>query len=221
MRAPCARSHDPREGARALGRRPGAEDGDGPVPQSWRHAAEVAKEIIGWPEWPSPPVLQSGAIIRPVWGELRTASAETIDLLVPLGEKNGPGLEGVRLRVCVYAFRRQFEVTATLEASGGRSFCAIARVDAWPADPHMNTRCRKNTALGHLPSIVAGDHVHRFSDNAHMGRKGFAPYDNLPAAIGTDEPVVSFRQFLRIVSLEFRVDGIEDIPPPDSWQVLL
>lgn len=204
-----------------MGRRPGANDGDEAVPPSWRHAAEAAKEIIGWPEWHLPPVLQSGAKIRPVWGELRTASAETVDLLVALGEKNGPGLEGVRLRICAYAYRRQFEVTATLEAAGGRSFCTIARVDAWPADPHMNTSCRKNPALSHLPAIVTGNHVHRFSDNALMGRQGFAPFGNLPAASGIDEAVVSFRQFLRIVALEFRVDGIEDIPPPDSWQVLL
>jgi hypothetical protein len=62
-----------------------------------------------------------------------------------------------------------------------------------------------------------GHHVHRFIDNARLGKAAFAPLGNLPAAAPLDETVGSFRDFIRVVRDEFRISGIDKCDPPD-WQ---
>ncbi|MCA1469800.1 hypothetical protein I6F09_18060 [Bradyrhizobium sp. IC3195] len=142
-------------------------------------------------------------------------------MVIPLGDENGVGLEGVRLRLSAWAYRRQHEVTATLEITGGRrSFVNIARVDAWPADPHFNTLARKTAGLGHVPPVVEESHVHRFEDNAKVGGKAFLPPYNLPIAVPVAEPLTSFRGFLRTVAQEFNIQGLDDFPTP-HWQEYL
>lgn len=47
--------------------------------------------------------------------DLHSVAAETTEVVIPLGDVNGVGLEGVRLRVNAWAYRRLHEVTATLE----------------------------------------------------------------------------------------------------------
>jgi hypothetical protein len=133
------------------------------------------------------------------------------------------GLEGVRLRLTAWAFRRNIDVTATLEVVGGRSFVTIARVDAWPSDPHMNVRARKVSGLKHLPPQVDGCHVHRFADNAKMGGEAFGagPHGNLPVAAGIPNGLGSFRDFLRTVGVEFNIAGLDDVQPPESWMVII
>lgn len=112
------------------------------------------------------------------------------------------------------------EVTATLEVSGHRSrFVNIARLDAWPADPHLNVKIRRHHGLQHLPPMIDGSHVHRFEDNARLGITAFHPYSNLPAATPTPK-LTSFRDFLRIVGEEFGIDGLPGIDPP-NWQELI
>jgi hypothetical protein len=111
------------------------------------------------------------------------------------------------------------EVTATLEAPGHRRFVNIARVDAWPADPHLNLRTRHHSDLRHLPGVIDGSHVHRFEDNARLGISAFAPYSNLPIAAPTEE-LTGFRHFLRIVGEEFGISGLPEIDPP-NWQELI
>jgi hypothetical protein len=153
--------------------------------------------------------------------DLHSVIAETTDVVIPLGDETGVGLEGVRLRLSAWAYRRQHEVTATLEVAGGRrSFVNIARVDAWPADPHFNTLARKTGGLGHVPPVVEGSHVHRFEDNAKVGGKAFLPPHNLPVAVPIEEPLTSFRGFLRIVAQEFKIEGLDDFPAP-QWQEYL
>lgn len=112
-------------------------------------------------------------------------------------------------------------MTATLEIPGGRSFVNIARVDAWPTAPHANVRARKLGGLRHVPPIVDGHHVHRFSDNARLGKDAFAPQGNLPIAVPVEQPLRSFTDFLRIVTREFRIDGLDGIEPPESWRLLI
>jgi hypothetical protein len=175
--------------------------------------------MMVWPVWPEPPSFprtKKGASIR---GELNTKAAELLEAVVPLGDQHGIGLEGVRLRMTAWAFRRLDEVTATLEVEGGRSFVAIARVDCWPSDPHLNLRARKITALKHLPTEIDGHHVHRFEDNARIGLSAFGPGPdgNLPAAAPLPQGLTSFRDFLRIVAKEFHIEGLDKIDPP-NWQ---
>ncbi|MGY3341955.1 hypothetical protein ACVWZ4_004333 [Bradyrhizobium sp. USDA 4472] len=153
--------------------------------------------------------------------ELHTVAAETTEVIIPLADENGVGLEGVRLRLSAWAYRRQHDVTATLEVAGGRrSFVNISRIDAWPADPHFNTIARKTAGLGHVPPVVEHCHIHRFEDNAKVGGIAFLPPHNLPIAVPFSEPLTSFRSFLRMVAQEFNIQGLDDFPAP-PWQEYL
>ena len=139
--------------------------------------------------------------------------------MVPLADKHGIGLEGVNIRITAWPYRKNYDVTATLEVPGGRSFVAIARVDAWPPDPHMNVRARGHPGCRHLPNEVIGHHVHRFEDNARLGREAFGA-GNLPLAAPVNGRLESFRDFLQILSDEFRIDGLDQLSPPD-WTVMI
>ena len=187
------------------------------LPESWRHAAESEKSLLEWPPWSTEASVQRAPAGR---DRLHTTAGERAFVVIPLREKSGPGLEGVRLRLTVWAFRRESDVTATLEVPDHR-FVTIARVDAWPSDPHPNTRARKVPALRHLPRMVEGHHVHRFADNARLGREAFRPPANLPVAAPIDQQLRSFRDFVRCVAAEFRIDGLDDFDPPDTWRMLL
>ena len=153
-------------------------------------------------------------------GELQTSAGQTIDVVIPLADDKGVGLEGVRLRLVAWPHRREYDITATLKVPGGRGFVTIARVDCWPAAPHVNTVSRNHPALRQLPPIIEEHHVHRFSDNAYLGIEAFAPLGNLPAADRIDGTVGSFRDFVRVAGYEFRVLGIEDFHPPD-WHGMM
>jgi hypothetical protein len=146
-------------------------------------------------------------------------AGETIELLVALADEHGVGLEGVNLRIIAWPFKRHYDVSATLEVRGGRSFVSIARVDAWPPDPHLNARARGHPACGHLPLQVDGHHVHSFEDNARLGRDAFGA-GNLPLAAPVDGRLEGFRDFLRIVGEEFNIAGVEQLDPP-NWTVML
>ena len=132
------------------------------VPVKWAQIAAATKTMTIWPVWPEPPSSRTKRTAS-VRGLLNTTAAELLEVVVPLGDEHGVGLEGVRLRMIAWAFRQLDEVTATLEVEGGRSFVAIARVDCWPADPHLNLRARRVAALKQrLPREIIGHHVHRF-----------------------------------------------------------
>lgn len=191
----------------------------GRVPKEWGDIVRQPKGIIGWPIWSDPEPLSSGTKIPARRTELRSQAAEVTETLIPLSDSSGVGLEGVRLRISAWAYRRMHEVTSTLEVSGHRRFVNIARLDAWPADPHFNLRTRQHPALRSYPAVVNGSHVHRFEDNARLGISAFAPYSNLPVAFPTAE-LTSFRDFLRIVETEFGIHGLSVIDPP-NWQELI
>lgn len=192
----------------------------GRVPKEWGDIVRQPKSIIGWPIWSDPEPLSSGAKIPTRRTELRSQAAEITETLIPLSDVSGVGLEGVRLRLNAWAYRRMHEVTATLEVAGHRSrFVNVARVDAWPADPHYNLSTRHYPALRHYPPVVDGSHVHRFDDNVRLGISAFAPYGNLPVAFPT-AVLTSFRDFLRIVETEFGISGLSQIDPP-NWQELI
>lgn len=190
------------------------------LPKTWLETVTVDKEPLGWPEWlgeDPPPTPRDGRTPR---GEIRTTAAKRAEVVIPLGVVGGAGLEAVRLRLLAWRDRREHEVTATLEIEGGRRFVCLARVDAWPPDPHDNARrdiCRR---LGILPTVDS-HHVHRFQDNAILGFDGFAPLGNLPIARPIEGGNLSFRRFMEIVCLEFRVKGLEEFPPPPNWGSLI
>jgi hypothetical protein len=190
------------------------------IPGEWQRIAVMPKTLVGWPVWSEVTAPPSGP--RPVTrrNELRTTAGEVISVVIPLGASGGPGLEGVRVRLTAWPFRREYDVTATLEVEGGRSFVTIARIDAWPASRHVNTVARKYTALRHLPPIIEGHPIHRFIDNARLGTAAFAPMANLPIAAPIEGELQSFRDFMRIVACEFVIEDISRFNPPD-WQRLI
>jgi len=190
------------------------------IPAFWRTIAEQRKSFIGWPSWSVTPRLRSGTKGHYDRDKLRTAAAETTEAIIQLADESGVGLEGVRLRLVAWAFRMNQEVTATLEVPGGRSFVTIARVDAWPLDPHMNLLARKYSQLRHLPVQIEGCHAHRFAHNAILGRSAFAPDGNLPIAAPLPNRLQSFRDFLRTVSAEFLIDGIDGFDGPDWGEMI-
>jgi hypothetical protein len=190
------------------------------VAVEWQAIAETPKEMLTWPSWPDVDPPPTGRRVVTRRGQLRTNAGQTVCVVVPLARCGGGGLEGVRLRLTAWPFRKEYDVTATLEVEGGRSFVTIARVDAWPPDPHINSVARRHPGLRHLPAEIDGHHVHRFADNVLLGRGAFAPVSNLPVAAPLVDRLQSFRDFLRIVEREFRIDGLSEFTPP-GWQRLI
>jgi hypothetical protein len=182
------------------------------VPTSWRDIANCRKTIATWADWSDPPVLPSRHVGDD--RDVHTVAGETIELKVQLADENGVGLEGVQLRITAWPYRRNRDLTATLEVPGGRSF-----VTAWPPDPHMNLRARAHPGCGHLPREISGHHVHRFDDNVRLGRDAFGP-GNLPLAAPVNGRLESFRDFIRVLSDEFKIDGLDQLNPPD-WTVMI
>lgn len=194
------------------------------IPDAWRHIVERKKAFIGWPSWPDVPELPSGPRARLRRDDLHTVSGEITEVLFQLADEAGTGLTGVRLRLKAWAYRRQKDVTATLEVIGSRSFVTVSRVDAWPSDPHRNSyKALGKSGLKHLESEVDGCHVHRFADNAKYGPEAFGPgpEGNLPVAVAFPNNLQSFRDFLRSVGTEFNIDGLDEFPSPPTWQVML
>jgi len=148
-------------------------------------------------------------------------AAETTEVVIPLGTREGSGIQGAQLRLNAFAYRRMHEITATLEIGHGRLAVPISRVDGWPADPHMNHMARKHARLRRVPAVVEGSHVHRLLDNARLGLKAFRPPHNLPIAVPLPEPLTSFRGFLRTVGREFNIVNLEEFDPPPSQEYLL
>jgi hypothetical protein len=73
--------------------------------------------------------------------------------------------------------------------------------------------------LSHLPPEVGQHHVHRFDDNAKLGRDAFGSA-NLPLAAQITDRLESYRDFLRVVGTEFNIEGLDQLQPPD-WSDLL
>jgi hypothetical protein len=105
----------------------------------WRSILQRPKTIVGWAEWPIVPPLRSGIGIVSPRDDLHTRASEEMEVLFGFADDKGEVLEGVRLRLSAWAFRRNRDTTATLEALRGRTFVTISRVDAWPATPHRNS----------------------------------------------------------------------------------
>lgn len=189
------------------------------VPDEWRKIAEQRKKILTFTGWSEPAVTPPAMRATSRRDDIITAAAETIECVIPLADDNGVGLEGVRVRLTAWPYRRNHDVTATLEVHGGRSFVSIARLDAWPPDPHMNVQARGRPGFGHLPAILDSHHVHRFADNVNLGMKAFGA-GNLPLAARVDGRLESFRDFLRICGKEFNIIGLDQVDPPD-WTVMI
>jgi hypothetical protein len=194
------------------------------IPSAWSVIVTQKKTVLGWPDWSAAKKLRSGKNVRTRRDDLHTVAAETTEAIFQLADEGGIGLEGVRLRLKAWAYRRHRDVTATLEVVGGRSFVTISRVDAWPSDPHHNSFkvLRKLGLRGH-PDEIPGCHVHRFVDNARYGPEAFGagPEGNLPVAHAFPKDLESFRDFLRSVGAEFNIEGLDEYPGPHSWQELV
>lgn len=194
------------------------------IPSVWRQTVVRKKTIVGWPDWPPLPSLRSGAKVKTPRDDVRTVSTEETEVLFLLADENGVGLEGVRLRLSGWAYRRHRDVTATLEVVGGRLFVTISRIDAWPSTPHQNSyKALKKPGLKGYSGEILGCHVHRFDDNVKYGAEAFGagPEGNLPVAVAFPNDLQSFRDFLRSVGTEFNIDGLDEFPGPPGWQGLV
>jgi hypothetical protein len=95
-------------------------------------------------------------------------------------------------------------------------YAPSGRVDVGRRRPSVNSAYRdhsgaRNLQRGcHLPFAMIGP-----------GRYAFEPQQNLPLAVPVEGELRSFRDFLRTVAHEFRIDGIKDIDPPGSWRLLI
>lgn len=183
-----------------------------PVPDRWREIARVKKTIQAWPDWSWPPQQPRKKVGTS--DDLNTSAAETIELTVPLADEHGVGLEGVRLVIAAWPYRKLEDITAVLQVPGGRSFTVIARMDAWAPDPHINARARNHPGLRYLPREVGRHHVHRFDDNAKLGLHAFGT-ENLPLAAPINDRLQSYRDFMRVLGAEFNIEGLDQLPPPD------
>lgn len=191
------------------------------IPSGWRHIIQRKKTVIGWPDWSPVAALVSGKKAQHRRDDVRTVSAEVTAAIFLLADDKGTGLEGVRLRLNVWAYKRHEDVTATLEVVGGRNFVTISRVDAWPSVPHQNSyKALKKPGLKGFQAELPGCHVHRFDDNVKYGAEAFGagPEGNLPVAAAFPNNLQSFRDFLRSVGTEFNIDGLDEFPGPASWQ---
>jgi hypothetical protein len=194
------------------------------VPDEWRALVGLKKTIIGWPDWPPATTFRSGPKVKTSKIDLHTTSTEETEVRFLLADKNGVGLEGARLRLSAWAFKRQRDVTATLEVVGGRSFVTISRVDAWPTTPHQNShKALKKPGLKGYSGEIPGCHVHRFDDNVKYGPEAFGAgaEGNLPVAVAFPNNLQSFRDFLRSVGTEFNIEGLDEFPAPPGWQGLV
>jgi hypothetical protein len=194
------------------------------IPSGWRQVVLRKKTVLGWPDWSAVAALPSGRRVRHRRGDVHTVSTEITNAIFLLADENGTGLEGVRLRLNAWAYKRHRDVTATLEVVGGRSFVTISRVDAWPAVPHQNSyKSLKKPGLKGFQAELPGCHVHRFDDNVKYGAEAFGagPEGNLPVAAAFPNDLQSFREFLRSVGTEFNIDGLDEFPGPPSWQGLI
>jgi hypothetical protein len=194
------------------------------IPSAWREIVQRKKTVLGWPQWPEVAALPTGKNVRTRRDDIHTVSAEITEVVFLLADKEGTGLEGVRLRLKAWAYRRHRDVTGTLEVVGGRSFVTISRIDAWPSDPHHNSfKALKRPGLKAFPVEITGCHVHRFDDNAKYGGQAFGagPEGNLPVARAFPNDLQSFRDFLRSVADEFNIEGLDEFPSPPSWQGLI
>lgn len=190
----------------------------------WQQIVRQRKTIFGWADWPPVPTLRSGAKVKTPKDDIHTQANDQTEALFQLADEHGVSLEGVRLRLSGWAFRRNNDMTATLEAIGGRNFIAISRVDAWPTAPHGNSlKTLKKSGFKDFPWQIPGCHVHRFDDNARYGPEAFGPgpEGNLPVAAALPKDLQSFRDFLRCVAYEFNIEGLEEFPSPPGWQGLV
>ena len=146
------------------------------IPSVWRQIVHRKKTALGWAEWSDVAAIPTGRKVRHRRDDVRTVSAEITEAVFPLADESGTGLEGVRLRLKAWAYRRNRDVTGTLEVIGGRNFVTISRIDAWPSDPHRNSfKALRKAALRGFPEEIPGCHVHRFDDNVKYGRKRLGP----------------------------------------------
>jgi hypothetical protein len=194
------------------------------IPSGWRQIVERKKTVLGWPDWSAVASLPTGKKVKPRRDDVHTVSAETTEALFLLADDKGTGLEGARLRLSAWAYKRHKDVTATLEVVGGRNFVTIFRIDAWPSTPHQNSyKALKKPGFKDLQGEVPGCHAHRFGDNVRYGAEAFGagPEGNLPVARPFPFDLQSFRDFLRLVAVELNIDGLDDFPSPPSWQGLI
>jgi hypothetical protein len=77
------------------------------VERRWAEIAAAPKTPVLWPAWsdPEPPPPSTKPMSR---SDLHSVAAETTEVVIPLGDASGVGLEGVRLRLSAWAYRRLY-----------------------------------------------------------------------------------------------------------------
>ena len=130
---------------------------------------------------------------------------------------DGVTIEGLFLRVTALRSLPDQEVMVQLEyrpphAAGD----ALCRLDWRPLRPHRNPMIGPKKL--HLLEIP-GTHHHSFDLN-WLDNKNCMRVGNLPLAKSVDEDPSTFGQLLALVSKEFRISNLSEVPLP-AWDLLL
>lgn len=184
--------------------------------REWCGLVQCRKAVFGWPSWIEVPSRHESPARARRAGRTPFISheADRCTLTVLLADETSASLEGTHLRIMAWKRRSLEDVTAILETLyEGKPTC-LARVDCHPRSPHTNQHWRK---FG-CPATIDGSHVHRFEENARVGRDAFHPVGNLPVAYPVEEEPQSFRDFVRLVGVVFAIAGLDDLPPPPTQE---
>lgn len=135
----------------------------------------------------------------------------TARLTLPLADASSVSIEGLLLILEFDALGAR--TGAAVLRLGDRHDWHLGRFDFGEDETHSNRRAIKLGGRG-LPPFVRGTHCHAFGLNEPLGIDAFQVSGSLPAAVGISDIPPSFRQRMRLVSTEFNIDGLEDIPAP-------
>jgi hypothetical protein len=148
------------------------------------------------------------------WAPIRSDRSlfSNAKLALPLSDETGVSIGGLQLIL-------QFDAVGSQDGSVILHYCDrlnwhLGRFDFGDSERHNNRRAMAAGVQGLLP-MVEGSHCHSLLDNTRLGIDAFrAAAGCPPAARPIDDFPASFRQRMRLVSAEFNIDGLVELPPP-------
>lgn len=154
------------------------------------------------------------------WRQHRDPFATRCKLFLTLTTESGAAIPGCSV-VLEFAVLPPYDGAAVLMYDEGRPH-HLGRFDFGAAEIHSNTVARAAGVRG-LEGMVRGSHVHPYRLNEPLGRAQFlTTRGKPPAACAINDSPPSFRQRMRLISQEFRIDDLDKIPPPllqgDLWR---
>ncbi|WP_152579325.1 hypothetical protein [Bosea sp. LC85] len=136
----------------------------------------------------------------------------TLKLHLALADDSGVSIGGLSLML-------EFDALGGRQGAAVLRFCDqsnwhLGRFDFGEEETHSNRRAISQGCSG-VPALVRGSHCHQFGLNERLGADAFRATTGCPpAAIPIVDDPPSFRQRMRLVSAEFNIEGLDDIPPP-------